>query len=108
MGGNVTTHDRRRVPTARTALCSVAVAGVSLTLTGVAGGSFAVALIPTTLCETTLADLAVGTKLNIETDVIGKYVRRYLRQMSGEPGRPRTPPGPAGLTLGKLRDAGFA
>ena len=78
---------------------SVAIAGVSLTLTGVSGGGFAVALVPTTLRETTLADLAAGAKVNVETDLIGKYVRRYLRQMSAPAG---------GLTLEKLRDAGFA
>jgi len=80
---------------------SVALAGVSLTLTAVAAGSFAVALIPTTLAETTLAGLAVGTKLNVETDVIGKYVRRYLHQLAAGPS-------PGRLTLEKLRDAGFA
>jgi riboflavin synthase len=80
---------------------SVAVAGVSLTLTHVADGSFAVALIPTTLSKTTFADLAVGAKVNIETDVLGKYIRRYLRQMAGAEGAG------GGLTLEKLRDAGF-
>jgi len=86
---------------------SVAVAGVSLTLTAVSDATFAVALIPTTLRETTLADLAPGSKVNIETDVLGKYVRRYLRQLSREP-RSETPAPSSGLTLEKLRDAGFA
>ena len=78
---------------------SVALAGVSLTLTSAGDGTFAVALVPTTLAKTTLAGLAPGAKVNVETDVIGKYVRRYLRQLSG---------GSGGLTLEKLRDAGFA
>ena len=82
---------------------SVAVAGVSLTLTHVGEGAFSVALIPTTVAKTTLADLAVGAKVNVETDVLGKYVRRYLGRLAGDP------IGPGGsLTLEKLRDAGFA
>jgi len=80
---------------------SVAVCGVSLTITGVEAGTFGVALIPTTWTETTFAGMSVGSKVNIETDVIGKYVRRYLRQITGSPDKP------GGLTVEKLRDAGF-
>jgi len=80
---------------------SVAPAGVSLTLTHVGDGAFGVALIPTTLRETTLASLDVGAKVNVETDVIGKYVRKYLGQLSAA-GRG------GGLTIAKLREAGFA
>ena len=88
---------------------SVAVAGVSLTLTRVADGAFAVALIPTTLGQTTLADLAVGSKVNIETDLIGKYVRRHLGRLAADEAPPgRTPPGSGQLTIEKLRQAGFA
>lgn len=82
---------------------SVALAGVSLTLTAVGEGTFAVALIPTTWRETTLGELAVGSKVNVETDVLGKYVRRYLQQLAADPADRA-----AGLTLQKLRDAGFA
>ena len=81
---------------------SIAVDGVSLTLVDVSAGTFSVALIPTTLAETTLADLKVGDPVNIETDVIGKYVRRYLQQAGPQPGTS------GGLTLEKLKDAGFA
>jgi len=78
---------------------SAAVDGVSLTLVSVDVSTFAVALIPTTLAETTLGDLTVGRRVNVETDVIGKYVQRYLRQLlAGEGGS---------LTLDKLRSAGF-
>jgi riboflavin synthase len=79
---------------------SVALAGVSLTLTAAGEGRFAVALIPTTRQRTTLGLLGVGTKVNVETDVIGKYVMRYLRQMSAGDGG-------GGLTLEKLKVAGF-
>ena len=78
---------------------SVAIDGVSLTLAGVDDGSFSVAIIPTTLAETTLSQLAVGTKINLETDVIGKYIRRYIQQIASQPS--------GGLTLEKLQQAGF-
>ena len=57
---------------------SVAVDGVSLTVAALAGTSFEVMLIPHTLTATTLDVLAVGQAVNIETDVIGKYVVRSL------------------------------
>jgi len=92
---------------------SVAVCGVSLTLTAVRDGLFSVALIPTTWKATTFGEMSVGSKVNIETDVIGKYVRRYLRQIAGAGGADGGPArvggsGKAGgLTIEKLRDAGF-
>lgn len=57
---------------------SVAVAGVSLTVTGVGDNWFGVSLIPTTLANTTLGGLAVGDRVNLEVDVIAKYVERLL------------------------------
>ena len=76
---------------------SVAIAGVSLTLVDVARGSFSVALIPTTLELTTLGDLKPSNPVNLELDVIGKYVRRYLERLTG-----------GGVTIDKLREEGFA
>jgi riboflavin synthase len=57
---------------------SIAVDGVSLTVNSVQGNSFAVNLIPFTAKETTLAALKVGDLVNLETDIIGKYVARLL------------------------------
>jgi riboflavin synthase len=57
---------------------SVAVAGVSLTVTAVGPDWFGVSLIPTTLAATTLGDAAVGTRVNLEVDVLAKYVERLL------------------------------
>lgn len=57
---------------------SVAVDGVSLTVTGVTDDSFGVSLIPTTLAETTLGDRSVGDPVNVEVDVVAKYVERLL------------------------------
>lgn len=74
---------------------SVAVDGISLTVVDVTEKSFSVALIPHTLAVTTLGFKAVGETVNIETDLIGKYVYKYLGQIGG------------GLTVNKLRAAGF-
>jgi riboflavin synthase len=57
---------------------SIAVDGVSLTLVDVEAERFSVALIPHTLDQTTLGRKEVGDSVNIETDLLGKYVRKYL------------------------------
>jgi riboflavin synthase len=57
---------------------SVAVHGVALTVTHVGDETFGVALIPYTLAETTLGTIAVGDELNLEVDVLGKYVERLI------------------------------
>jgi riboflavin synthase len=74
---------------------SVAVDGVSLTVVDVAAESFSVALIPHTLEVTTLGIKPVGATVNVETDVIGKYVQRYIDHWR------------AGLSFSQLREAGF-
>jgi riboflavin synthase len=60
---------------------SVTIDGVSLTVVGVEAGGFDVALIPHTLSVTTLGRLSVGDAVNLEADVLGKYVKRYLERM---------------------------
>ena len=75
---------------------SVAVDGVSLTLVDVAPAAFTVALIPTTLRETTLGALAAGGRANVETDMLGKYVLKVLGGAEA-----------ADLSLETLRQAGF-
>jgi len=55
---------------------SIAVDGVSLTVNDVAGPRFAVNLIPHTLAVTTLGELAPGARVNLEVDVIARYVAR--------------------------------
>ena len=69
---------------------SVTVSGVSLTIAGLEDDAFAVALVPYTLAVTTLGELDSGDEVNIETDVIGKYVERLLEQ----PGYPSRDVGP--------------
>jgi riboflavin synthase len=62
---------------------SITVDGVSLTLVGVESNRFSVALIPHTLGATTLGKLQPGDAVNLETDVLAKYVQRQLRATSG-------------------------
>lgn len=57
---------------------SIAVDGISLTVNRVDAQSFSVALIPHTVERTTLADKRVGDKVNLEVDIIGKYVEKLL------------------------------
>lgn len=57
---------------------SIAVDGVSLTIVDSEPESFSVALIPYTLAVTTLGPLKVGDKVNLETDILAKYVERQL------------------------------
>jgi riboflavin synthase len=57
---------------------SVAVEGVSLTITEVDDGGFAVALVPHTLAETTLGALQPGDEVNLEADVLAKYVEKLV------------------------------
>lgn len=57
---------------------SIAVDGVSLTVAGVGAGTFTVCLIPTTLARTTLGGLRPGQAVNVEADVLAKYVERLV------------------------------
>ena len=57
---------------------SITVDGVSLTITAVAENGFSVALVPHTLTETTLGQLRPGDDVNLEVDVLAKYVERLL------------------------------
>jgi riboflavin synthase len=57
---------------------SITVDGVSLTVAGVDADTFDVALIPYTLDATTLGERTVGDEVNLEVDVIARYVGRLL------------------------------
>jgi riboflavin synthase len=59
---------------------SIAVDGISLTVTGVSDGAFGVALIPFTLEATTLGTAKVGDVVNLEVDVLAKYVEGLMRE----------------------------
>lgn len=57
---------------------SIALDGVSLTVVSIRGDLFDVSLIPVTLKETVLGDLGEGDRVNVEVDIIGKYVESLL------------------------------
>jgi riboflavin synthase len=63
---------------------SIAVDGVSLTLVDVEADRFSVALIPHTLDNTTLGKLDAGGRVNLETDLLAKYVERQLEYRDSE------------------------
>jgi riboflavin synthase len=65
---------------------SVAIDGVSLTVVGVREDGFDVALIPHTLGLTTLGSLRPGARVNLEADVLSKYVRRSVEKILGPGG----------------------
>ena len=88
--------DRRLVVRAPQALAryiarkgSIAVQGVSLTVNRVDGAEFEINLIPHTLEVTTLRGLAPGARVNLEVDLIARYVERMLESGGGA----ETPPG---------------
>ena len=64
----------------------MAIDGISLTVNQVGADFFSVSIIPHTLVNTTLSSAGVGSVVNIETDIIGKYVARLVapqRQSGG-------------------------
>ena len=65
---------------------SVCVDGVSLTVNGVGGRRFDVNLVPHTLTVTTLGDLAPGRAVNLEVDIIARYLERMLESAPGASG----------------------
>lgn len=78
---------------------SVAVDGISLTVNEVTAETFALVVIPHTLTVTNLRERQIGDEVNVETDLIGKYVARFLQQ-----GLPDKGPG---VTLDLLAKHGF-
>lgn len=76
---------------------SVAVDGISLTIAKMDDNGFAVALIPETLKNTTLGFAKAGDKVNIETDIIIKTIKKYVEKLLPT----------EGLTVEKLKNLGF-
>ena len=67
---------------------SVALDGVSLTVIDAGDAAFSVGLIPTTLTTCTLGGLKVGMSVNLETDILGKYVERLMGHAPAKLGFP--------------------
>ena len=80
---------------------SVAVSGVSLTVNTIENRFFAVALIPHTISHTNLEDLGVGQSVNIETDLLGKYVKKFLSPVLNSSES-------SNITMAFLADHGFS
>ena len=74
--------------------------GVSLTVNGVSGASFDVMLIPHTWEKTSLATLAAGTRVNLEVDLLARYVARLIDVAKAPESRDET-------LLERLRASGY-
>ena len=85
---------------------SITLDGVSLTVAARTENTFSVSLIPTTQMDTTLLRKRPGDKINLEADVIGKYVRALLHK-SAPAGEPVQQPRESRLTEEFLRRNGF-
>lgn len=79
---------------------SVTIDGISLTVATVTERDFSVSVIPHTAAVTILGEKRAGDTVNLETDIIGKYVEKLLRP------QPETPP-PGGITWDFLEQNGF-
>lgn len=75
---------------------SIAIDGISLTVNSVDRESFSVNIIPHTAEKTTLHGMRIGAPVNLETDILAKYVERLLQPSAG-----------TGLTLQTLAENGF-
>ncbi len=85
---------------------SIAVNGVSLTVSGLGSDWLQVDVIPTTMRETNLGLLAVGDMVNLESDVLGKYARRAAAAVPERPDGGDCASG-GGLTFETLAENGF-
>ncbi|WP_419775099.1 riboflavin synthase [Ignavigranum ruoffiae] len=59
---------------------SIAIDGISLTVTEVTAQTFSVSIIPHTQEQTNLSDRAVGDPVNLEVDIVGKYIEKFINQ----------------------------
>ncbi len=85
---------------------SVAIDGISLTVIRVEARSFEIGIIPHTLQETTLKSVKVGQRVNLEVDVLARYVQRAL--LAREESEDSETDSTRGLTEDLLRKQGFA
>lgn len=85
---------------------SIAVNGVSLTVSGLGDDWLQVDIIPTTAQETNLGALKIGDEVNLESDVLGRYARRFEETARGEDVAEKSSSG-GGLTMEMLAENGF-
>ncbi len=79
---------------------SICINGISLTVNEVDGARFGVNIVPHTLNETTLGSTAVGDSVNLEVDLLARYLERLLLGEKAAESRP-------GVTMNLLKDSGF-
>ena len=82
---------------------SIAIDGVSLTVAARTERTFSVSLIPTTAADTTLLQKQVGDAVNLETDMLGKYVRQLLQSCAA----PAAPAQESRISDAVLKEYGF-
>lgn len=78
---------------------SITVDGTSLTVNAVDGNDFVLTIVPHTIQETIISDYAVGTRVNLEVDLVARYLERLLQHASEEESGP--------ITMEKLTQYGF-
>ena len=83
---------------------SITIDGISLTVAAVDGEGFSVSTIPHTVAQTNLSQRRRGDPVNLETDVVGKYIEKLLRP---EETKPHTPANESTLTKEMLLRCGF-
>ena len=83
---------------------SICIDGISLTVAAVDGEGFSVSTIPHTVAQTNLSQRRRGDPVNLETDVVGKYIEKLLRP---EETKPHTPANESTLTKEMLLRCGF-
>lgn len=86
---------------------SITIDGISLTVTKASDGHFGVSIIPHTLAETALQHKHPGDTVNIECDILGKYVEHLLRYGNKKPDEDEQGTASSGLNLSFLAEHGF-
>jgi riboflavin synthase len=77
---------------------SIAIDGISLTVNEYRGGEIHLTLVPHTLEKTTLVDKKIGEEVNVEVDILGKYIEKVLERVGEKSNR---------INLSFLREHGF-
>lgn len=86
---------------------SIAIDGISLTVASVSGSAFWVSVIPHTGKETSLLGKCPGDLVNLETDLVGKYVRKFLGFLPGAGREGKKPEPPSAVTMEMLQELEF-
>lgn len=86
---------------------SIAIDGISLTVNRVTDTTFSVAIIPHSLAKTTLQHYGEGARVNIETDMLGRYIEKLLSHAPDSSDTAANNTESGGLSIAKLAENGF-